>query len=440
MADKAQLFRIAVLALSLALLTQLTGCASIAEGVTRGLVGGSGDAPDLRACEIVGPPFAGLDAGLRRQSAAVDAGPERPMLKVLMVHGIGEHAPGYSGRMQENLARALGLSKRDERDKRIEQIHPSRFPGLPMGTLTISRYHSADDTQQMLFYELTWSKVIAEEKALLEYDNSGEHAFRRADINGAIKRFSNSHLPDPLIYLGAKHERIQETVAVAMCWVFSKTWDQLPDGGEGYCGTQDSDFLSRVLADDFAFVSHSLGSRIVVDSLAWIAEIGGSEMQDLQPEMLERWRAMRDESFPIYMLSNQLLLLQLGRVKPAVTGQFDAYCRAGGSKYAQRQFKGVNLVAFTDPNDIMSYAVPPGFTDEYMDSRLCPGMANVLINVAPVSSILGLGEFANPLRAHSGYDNDKRVIAIISHGVGHDTTAPIVRERCNWLETVRTPS
>ncbi len=440
MADKARFFPIAALALSMALLTQLTGCAGIAEGVTRGLVGQAEDAPDLRACEIVGPPFAGLDVGLRRQSAAADAGPERPMLKVLMVHGIGEHAPGYSGRMQENLARALALSKRDEREKRIEQTHPGQFPGLPMGTLTISRYRNADDTQQMLFYELTWSQVIAEEKALLEYDNSGEHAFRRTGINDAIKRFSNARIPDPLIYLGAKHERIQDTVAVALCWVFSKTWDQLPDGGEGYCGAQDSDFLSRVLADDFAFVSHSLGSRIVVDSLAGIAELGATEAQTLQPEMLKRWRALRDESFPIYMLSNQLLLLQLGRVKPAVTGEFDAYCRAGGSKYAQRQFKGVNLVAFTDPNDIMSYAIPPGFTDEYMDSRLCPSMANVLVNVAPINSILGLGEFANPLRAHSEYDDDERVVALISHGIGQDTTAPIVRERCNWLETVRTPS
>ena len=88
----------------------------------------------------------------------------------------------------------------------------------------------------------------------------------------------------------------------------------------------------------------------------------------------------------------------------------------------------------------MSDAIPPGFTDEDMDSRLCPSMANVLVNVAPINSILGLGEFANPLRAHSEYDDDERVVALISHGIGQDTTAPIVRERCNWLETVRTPS
>lgn len=426
--------------LATVLCTQLTGCASVSEGVTRAIIDASDEeAPESGACEIVGPPFPGLDVSLQRQELSVGDAPDRPTLKVLMVHGIGEHAAGYSGRLQQSLARELKMTKRDELAKRIEQISDTDFPGLPMGTLVVTRYRSADDAQQLLFYELTWSALIAEEKALLAYDLAGEHAFRRTGINGAIKRFANSHIPDPLIYLGAKKPRIQAAVGVALCWVLSKTWADLPRGGTGYCGVDDPDFLSRVGVDDFAFVSHSLGSRIVMDSLAWIAEIGGSEAEpQLEPLMLERWRAMQDMSFPVYMLSNQLLLLQLGRSKPPVTRQFDDYCLQSGSKYAQRQFKGVTLVAFTDPNDVLSYAVPPGFTDEYMDSRLCPSMTNVLVNVAPVKSLFGLGEFANPLRAHSEYDDDDRVIGLISMGVGlDDTTATVVTDKCNWLETVR---
>jgi hypothetical protein len=427
-----------VAAFAALLFTQLSGCASIAEGVTRGLVGDTDEATDEGACEVVGPAFPGLDASLLHQEQAVDTGAGRRALKVLMVHGIGEHEPGYSGLLQQNLARALGLSKRDEIAKRIEQVSPEAFPGQSMGTLVVTRYRSADDAHQLLFYELTWSGIIAQEKALLAYDLVGEHASRRAGINDAVKRFANSHIPDPLIYLGAKQQRIQHSVGVALCWVLSKNWADLSDDGPGYCSVDDPDFLSRVLKDDFAFVSHSLGSRIVIDALAWIAEIGGSATDDLEPVALERWRGMQEMSFPVFMLSNQLLLLQLGRAKPEVTRQFDDYCYANSPKYTQRQFKGVTLVAFTDPNDILSYAVPPSFTDEYMDSRLCPSMANVLVNVAPVTSILGLGEFANPLRAHSGYIDDARVVGLIAQGVGlDDGTASIVTERCNWLETVR---
>ncbi|MDF1551685.1 MAG: hypothetical protein P1P84_01425 [Deferrisomatales bacterium] len=71
-----------------------------------------------------------------------------------------------------------------------------------------------------------------------------------------------------------------------------------------------------------------------------------------------------------------------------------------------------------------------------MDSRLCPTLTNVIFNVVPVSKVMGLGEFANPMAAHVGYHNDERVIALITHGIGGDDTAPIIRDRCEWMEAV----
>jgi hypothetical protein len=41
------------------------------------------------------------------------SGPEQPILKVIMVHGVGTHVPGYSARLSANLAQALGLSVTD---------------------------------------------------------------------------------------------------------------------------------------------------------------------------------------------------------------------------------------------------------------------------------------------------------------------------------------
>ncbi len=46
-----------------------------------------------------------------------------------------------------------------------------------------------------------------------------------------------------------------------------------------------------------------------------------------------------------------------------------------------------------------------------------------------------MGEVANPLDAHTAYDYDDRVIAIMAHGLGHDGSAPIVKDRCTWMET-----
>ena len=57
------------------------------------------------------------------------------------------------------------------------------------------------------------------------------------------------------------------------------------------------------------------------------------------------------------------------------------------------------IIAFSDPNDLMSHPVPDKFAERYIKSRLCPSVTNVPINVAAVNSILGLGDVANPLAA-----------------------------------------
>jgi hypothetical protein len=96
----------------------------------------------------------------------------------------------------------------------------------------------------------------------------------------------------------------------------------------------------------------------------------------------------------------------------------------------------LRIVAFSDPNDLFSYAIPPKYADENMDSRLCPKITNVVLNVAPVNNLFGIGEIANPLTAHNAYDNDERVIQLIAKGISHDHVDPIVQERCTWLEMV----
>ena len=138
------------------------------------------------------------------------------------------------------------------------------------------------------------------------------------------------------------------------------------------------------------------------------------------------------------MFANQLPLLELGREPAEVRGEIAAYCKPGGTKYDQRSFGRLPIYAFSDPNDVLSYAIPPKFADEYLDSRMCPKVTNIIINVAKPISLFGLGEVANPAEAHSGYDHDERVIAIVAHGIGHEGSAEVVKERCTWMETIDT--
>ena len=157
------------------------------------------------------------------------------------------------------------------------------------------------------------------------------------------------------------------------------------------------------------------------------------EESDEELKVANLWvETLQNESLSIFMLSNQLPLLQLGRPAPTVVGQFPDYCTLEGDKREGRVIAESKLVAFSDPNDILSWSVPPGYEDQYMDSRMCPILTNVIINIAQVKKVLGI-ELAPPGDAHRNYDNDERVIKMIAHGV-NENADPMIKERCEWLE------
>jgi len=127
-------------------------------------------------------------------------------------------------------------------------------------------------------------------------------------------------------------------------------------------------------------------------------------------------------------------MLQLGRKLPDVTGERAAYCRADGAHYDLRRVSKASIIAFSDPNDLLSYALPDGFIEQYIDSRLCAESTNVNINVAAVIDAFGI-DMANPLEAHIAYETDDRVLAMLTNGMGNENTSPIVNERCRILIT-----
>ena len=413
----------------------LTGCASFGEGVTRALLAPGEETPDTRKCEITGPAFPGIMPQLDAQVGFPpigEAGPDRPVLKVLMVHGIGTHAPGYSGTLQANLSRALGLGVSAPRTKQFRMIHP-RFGDKEVGTLTVSRFANEERTREMLFYELTWSSLSAFAKDAIAYDSTETYARQRADLNRAGKAVVNDISPDPLVYVGVGHDAILGSVQQSLCWMMSTTWDGLPTTPTAKCNLRDRAFGKRLGADEIAIITHSLGSRIALDGLQTIPVALAQERDRTRAgEVLGITQTLR---VPVYMLSNQLPLLQSGFGPPEVADRIRDTCTPGGSAYASRAFASTTIAAFSDPNDFASYPITDEFVRQQIDSRLCPVVTNVTLNVAPVSSLFGAAELANPLSAHTGYENDERVIAMVARGIGQPWSDPIVQNRCLWNKT-----
>ncbi|UOA10675.1 hypothetical protein KKZ03_03425 [Methylobacter sp. S3L5C] len=409
----------------------LSGCASLGKGAAEAVLEKS-ENEDSRQCQVWGQAFTGITADLAKKQGKT---------KVLFVHGVGDHTPGYTTQFLEKLAKELNLNVRSEGQKNID-LNTPLFPDKDLGNLRVTHLLNEQNGQELTFYELTWSGITRQEKALLNFDTSGEYDFRRARINGMLKKFSNDTGPDPIIYLGQSRVPILAAYAQSFCWMATQDWGELPSSGKHAClGLNDSN-ADRIANDNYVIISHSLGSRIVMDGMQRIASLlanpekhlGSIKQYTLSTKAIA---ALQSKHIPFFMLSNQLPMLQLGRELPEVAGQEASYCYPGGANYKKRMLKETEIVAFSDPNDLLSYGIPPGFSEKYIDSRLCAKITNVNINIAKVMDAFGMADLANPMQAHVGYDQDDRVIAMIARGIGNPGASPLIKQRCEFVKEVK---
>nr|VFJ42727.1 MAG: hypothetical protein BECKDK2373C_GA0170839_100219 [Candidatus Kentron sp. DK]VFJ47028.1 MAG: hypothetical protein BECKDK2373B_GA0170837_101512 [Candidatus Kentron sp. DK] len=424
----------------------LCSCASVSEGVTTGLYNSLRFNAPAKKCQITGPGFSGISAGMEEGKGHI--------AKVLVVHGIGSPGPGHSNRLIRNITDKLRLNKTYGPPSLLTL--KDRSGENTLGRLSISGYGASDEAPSLMVYELTWSDNTDEARAELAFDTK-RYGYLRARMNQSLKAFINEHLADPMVYLGQGQEGIIESVQQAFCWMF-----QDKDLGEfaevdqpGYC---ENDFFSQasdtLVRDDFFIVSHSLGSAITLDAIDALARSHGEKRQDEGKGQSGRpaaeagkttIEALRGKSIPFFMLANQLPLLRLfyfpdtARAGP---DRYSDYCEAEGDRFDQRFLGGLAIVAFTDPNDLLSYTLEPEFVQRHVSPHVCPRVTNVLLNVAAKIDIVG---FANPITAHLEYSADQRVIDLIAHGTKaksiHNGNPRVIyqdedgrMESCNWLE------
>jgi len=425
----------------LTFITLLSSCASVSRGVTEAILEDKHPGEkDMGACEVDSRPLTGLygllygEKGSRQESGT---------LNLLMIHGIGDTYPDYSVRFQRRLTKELGLTRVTKKQKKITIL--AKQDSSPRGELRVTRYLDASGKFQLLFHELTWSVITRPYKEILNQDLNNREAQLRAGANQALKAFVDDHLVDPTLYQGIEHEAILESASQGMCWMLHNDWETLPDEMSGRCKRALSkDILSnfkRHPNQKFAIITHSLGSQIVLDMLdrdltakkKWIKDVyEGHDIDSLN----KVFSLLNKETLHVYMFANQLMLLQLGTQPPAHTGKIDRFCNAGAEDYDERLLKKLSIIAFSDPNDLLSYSIPVDFADSFIDSRLCPEITNIYVNVAPVINLLGLGKITSPMAAHNNYESDPRVIGLITHGIGNDQVSPAVSEGCQWMETV----
>ncbi len=304
--------------------------------------------------------FEGLNAAASRANSAGGT------LRILFIHGMGHHSPGYSQPLMQGIASRLNLSSTGS----SRSITIGKENHL-YGEVNIANYSSSDG-KKVRAYELTWSATTDALKAR-QFASDATYASSRVLVNRQLKaQLIDDALADPVLYIGRYRNHMQFPIMRAIEAILH---DYQPQ-------------------DELAIVTQSLGSYMCYDTLL--------------------------KTNYVFMLANQLPLLELSEVSnplpirresnTAVKALAEIRRRHKPGARLQRQQAplALHLVAFSDPNDLLSYP---------LDQGSISGSAIVYSNaVVSVERSAILGVFAWPLTAHTGHDKSKLVMDLLAFG------------------------
>jgi hypothetical protein len=333
-------------------------------------------------------PFPGIATVIKEDAT-------RPV-DVVLVHGMCTHDMSWAQATMDNITKTIRTN-----------TQPQPEPPLGVAPNQIQVVERTDEAAggTVHFHTLVWSPMSSALKQQLAYDITGapndcakdsECRPKRAHFNGQIKdSLLNDCLADAMIYQGQSHPMMKQTMVDAIARVL--------EGAEQRAGAAPGPLI---------VVAESLGSKILFDAL--------SDM--LQPEAPAHLhelgqRAARRMAI-VFMVGNQLPILGLAeqKIDPSIAAQGppDALQRFLSLRSSQQQqtpkreaLSKLAVVAFTDPNDLLSYRLLPS---RYSGPDVL--IADVLVS----NSTTWLGLLEDPFGAHLDYLKNPDVGGIIACG------------------------
>jgi hypothetical protein len=347
----------------------------------------------LAACTAYSPPVVVRDSSPFPGIVGVIGQNASHPVDVLLVHGMCTHTASWASGAIGTIAGVIDSHYGGK---------PSALAGAP------NRIEVIDQTEKIgggtvRFHALVWSPLTADLKQQLAYDNTGsptdcsrdaECKPKRALFNGKLKdRLLNDCLSDAMIYEGDSHPVMQQALVETLAYVLEQSE---ASGASG----------------PLVVVAESLGSKMLFDALTAM----------LEPSAPPRLHALGQHAANrlalVFMAANQLPILGLAEQKIAMpvgaarVAQMDALQRFLALRRSQvtprgQAFSKLAVVAFTDPNDLLSYRLLPS---RYAGPDVA--VADVLVSNAPT----WFGLLEDPFAAHLDYLRNKDVGSLIACG------------------------
>jgi hypothetical protein len=340
---------------------------------------------------------------------------EQATVDLLLIHGMCTHDRGWVSDINTRLVRALsgneGLSDSSKLIAKFEEeteLHAASY-GVAGSTLRT--------------FSILWSPAAARQKAALCFDQTTKgpyckeeaaaYPYARASINAKLKdRLLNDCLADALVYSGLSRERIQRQVMQAILHAMgSRSSVKAPEALTRAAEAEQSPMF---------VLSESLGSKILFDSLLRLYKAPATQRAAAQSFARTAQVFMAANQIPILTLAydetSGVQGLQTDAAAP-VADPLDALTKELGLRrrklqgslgIAQPAAETLQVAAFSDPNDLLSYPLT--------DSAIAGRKSYKLVDVIVSNDRTWLGALENPYAAHLDYRENKEVLRLIVCG------------------------
>jgi hypothetical protein len=351
---------------------------------------------------------------------------------VIMIHGMSYEDKSWAAATNAALADALGGS--------FDATEFAKTPGIDLGEQGAKLFLGSIvyGKSAIHTYAILWSPITVPFKRALCYDVSTANppvcptanGESRALLNGFFKStLLDGALSDVVFYLGDEWggiHAIRSAVTEAVRIILS-------GGKRSNSETHLVEAMETRSAPLF-IMTESLGSKILWDSINGLACTSSDQGRNALIKALGRV----DE---VFMAANQIPILSptesaapaadcvkrldesLNQANKPLSGLrgFSALVRAGKKKKRDGEVEPLKIIAFSDPNDILSYKLRPYFVAECSaDPTLC-NLADV-VDVGPHNDTNWFGLVENPATAHTSYWNTPFVKRVLKCGLPQTAT------------------
>lgn len=338
-------------------------------------------------------------------------------LDLFVVHGMCHHDKAWATRTLDWLGRASGGVV-------SPMLDASPVAGVAVYSRTIEMPQG-----RVRAHALVWSTLTKPLKDRLCYDrarnrvscelppatSSGPYSRYRDLVNRVAKEtLVDDCFSDAVVYIGQSRDSIQVRIQDALAAIRTQAL--------GMPMVEGANALRASVANDAGVVvlSSSLGSKLVFDA---IDQMSLSADPDRRAAGYQLWNSMRGA----FMAANQIPLLSLAEEDSLSLRAVSRSQRRAGeyapeplaallanrqpwNLHAQGTRSPMPIVAFSDPNDLLSFETRP-----FLAQR--PPNENYHLVDVLVRNARSWGLIANPWTAHTHYLDNKQVLKVLFHGI-----------------------